>query len=323
MQWDLEGLHWPHRQTSRFVTAAGLRWHVQQFEGPSKLSKPIHATHQPAKPMALLLHGTGASTHSWRGLAPLLAKNFSVVAVDLPGHAFTSMPAGGPSSPRLSLTGMANAVQTLLSTENFKPDLVVGHSAGAAIAARMCLDGGIAPHLLVALNGAFLPLGGLAGQFFSPAAKLLAATPFVPTFFSKRAANPVVLQRLIDGTGSKLDVQGLALYSLLVKNASHAAGALGMMANWNLNALGRDLAQLTTRLSLVVGSNDLTIPPTQASRVLAMLPPESGSFLTSLKGLGHLAHEERPELVADLIIGQFERQAESHITGDMTLTQNH
>jgi len=76
--WERDGRDWPNRSASRFVSAAGLRWHVQQFG---------------TGPVALLVHGTGASTHSWRGLAPILAESFSVVAPDLPGHGFTEAPA--------------------------------------------------------------------------------------------------------------------------------------------------------------------------------------------------------------------------------------
>ncbi len=299
--WERDGAHWPHRHASRFVQADGLRWHVQQFGGLSI----------PQLPVALLLHGTGASTHSWRGLAPLLAPHFNVLSLDLPGHAFTGMPSGGPSSAQLSLPGMARAVHALLQTLGVTPALVIGHSAGAAIGVRMCLDGLIAPQLTVGLNGAFLPLGGLAGQIFSPVAKLMASAPFVPKLFSWRATDPTVLQKLIDSTGSTLDATGLALYGKLVSNPGHAAGALGMMANWDLPQLARNLPLLKTPLCLVVGSNDRTIAPQQASRVLAMLPPSAestrsaGSMLVTLAGLGHLAHEERPEWVADVVLAQF------------------
>jgi magnesium chelatase accessory protein len=208
----------------------------------------------------------------------------------------------------LSLPGMARAVHALLQTLGVTPALVIGHSAGAAIGVRMCLDGLIAPQLVVGVNGAFLPLGGLAGQIFSPVAKLMAAAPFVPKLFSWRATDPAVLQKLIDSTGSTLDATGLALYGKLVSNPGHAAGALGMMANWDLPRLARDLPMLTTPLCLVVGSNDRTVAPQQASRVLAMLLPPTAtanSRLVTLEGLGHLAHEERPDWVADVVLAQF------------------
>jgi magnesium chelatase accessory protein len=292
--WERDGLDWPHREASHFVQAGGLRWHVQQFGG--QLAD---------LPVAVLIHGTGASTHSWRGLAPLLAPYFSVVTMDLPGHGFTSMPAGGAGSRELSLPGMAQAVNALLHALALKPSLVVGHSAGAAIAVRMCLDALMLPQLLVSLNGAFLPLGGLAGQLFSPVARLMAATPLVPQIFSWSAAEPRVLQKLVDGTGSVLDATGLALYGKLVRNPGHAAGALAMMANWDLETLVRDLPRLETPVRLMVGDNDLTISPRQARRVMALLGPAAHATLTTLPGLGHLAHEEKPDVVAARIYQQY------------------
>lgn len=292
--WERDGFDWPHRDASHFVQAGGLRWHVQQFGRPMA-----------SLPVAVLIHGTGASTHSWRGLAPLLAPHFSVVTMDLPGHGFTSMPAGGAGARELSLPGMAQAMAGLLAALALKPALVVGHSAGAAVAVRMCLDGLISPSLLISLNGAFLPLGGLAGQVFSPVAKLMAATPLVPRIFSWSAAEPAVLRKLVDGTGSTLDSTGLALYGKLVRNPGHAAGALGMMANWDLHALVRDLPRLATTIGLLVGANDRTITPRQARRVMALLGPRAHATLTTLAGLGHLAHEETPDVVAVQICHQY------------------
>lgn len=285
--WERDGLDWPHREASHFVQAGGIRWHMQRF-GDQGGNLPV----------ALLIHGTGASTHSWRGLAPLLAPYFSVVTLDLPGHGFTSMPAGGAGSRQLSLPGMAQAISALLQVLALEPSLVVGHSAGAAIAVRMCLDGLISPKRVVSLNGAFLPLGGLAGQVFSPVAKLMAATPLVPRIFSWSATEPTVLQKLVDGTGSVLDATGLALYGKLVRNPGHAAGALGMMANWDLHPLLRDLPRFQTVIRLIVGSKDRTISPRQAQQVMDLLGPAACATLTTLPGLGHLAHEEKPDMLA-------------------------
>ena len=297
LTWESDGVDWPNRQHSRFVVAANLRWHIQQFGAL--------ATHAPA---ALLIHGTGASTHSWRSLIPLLTQNFKVLAMDLPGHAFTQMPLGGGSSQQMSLPGMATALAELLKTLNIKPALIIGHSAGAAIGVRMCLDGLVAPQLLVSINGALLPLGGLAGQLFAPAARLMSVIPFVPKLFSWQASSPAVLQKLIDSTGSKLDTEGMALYGRLVSNPGHAAGALGMMANWDLPQLGADMPRLKTPLSLIVGSNDQTVLPRQAARLRALWPVaalQPQPHLSMLDGLGHLAHEERADLVAAIVMDQF------------------
>lgn len=293
--WERDGHDWPHREASQFIDAGGLRWHVQRFacQAPVAPAGP---------PVILLLHGTGASTHSWRGLAPGLAHQAEVLSLDLPGHGFTAAQGGEISGQTLSLPGMAMAVGQLLGQLALRPTLVVGHSAGAAIAVRMCLDHLIAPRQLIGLNAALLPLGGLAGRFFSPVAKLMAATPLVPRLFAWQAGDPNVLQRLIDSTGSQLDPTGLALYGRLVRNAGHAAGVLGMMAHWDLDALARELPRLQTPLNLVVGAGDRTVPPAQAVQVMARLAAVAKGRLHTMAGLGHLAHEERPDLVTPLVL---------------------
>jgi magnesium chelatase accessory protein len=297
LNWDHDGHNWPHRAHSRFVQAAGFNWHVQLFGETADL------------PTVLLLHGTGASTHSWRGLIPLLTPHFKVLSLDLPGHAFSDMPPGGASSQQMSLPGMAQAIGELLATLKVSPALIIGHSAGVAIAVRMVLDGLAVPTQIIGINAALQPLGGLAGQVFSPVAKLMSALPFVPSLFAWQATQPSVLQRLVSSTGSKLDTEGMALYGQLVSNPGHAAGALGMMANWDLPQLALDLPRLAVPLSLIVGSNDHTVPPRQAARLRALWPASSASPvppLTTLPNLGHLAHEERPDMVATPILEQWE-----------------
>jgi magnesium chelatase accessory protein len=290
LNWERDGHDWPHREHSRFVHAAGLQWHVQAFPPPG-----------PDAPLVLLLHGTGASTHSWRDVAPVLAQRFAVLACDLPGHGFTDMPAGDQGVRCLSLVGMAACLGELLRALAVSPALLVGHSAGAALALRMVLDGAAAPRAVVGINAALLPLRGLPGQLFAPAARLMAAAPVVPRLFAWRAANPGVLRRLVASTGSTLDAQGLAWYGRLVRNPGHAAGALGMMAHWDLPALARDLPRLATPLHLLVGTADRTVSPREAPRVERLLAPQARRAITRLEGLGHLAHEEQPAQVAALV----------------------
>ncbi|ARO56661.1 alpha/beta hydrolase [Methylorubrum zatmanii] len=281
--WELDGRDWPHRAASHFVEAAGLRWHVQEFG-------------EPDAPGLLLLHGTGAATHSWRGLAPLLAERFRVVAPDLPGHGFTD-----PLPPRrLSLPGMAEAVGDLVTALGLNPRLAIGHSAGAAVLARMCVDRRIDPDLLVALNGALTPFPGVASFLFPGIARMLFLNPVTPKVFAW-SADRAAVRRLIDGTGSRLDPQGLDLYRRLFTRPGHVAGALGMMANWDLPALARDLPRLETRTLLVVGGDDKAIKPDDSFALRERL---RSARVELLRGLGHLAHEEAPERVAKIILAE-------------------
>ena len=279
--WARDGADWPNRAYSRFVTAGGLTWHVQVMgQGPA----------------IFLAHGTGAATHSWRGLAPALATHFMVVSADLPGHGFTGVPAWHG----LSLPGMARDLQKLFLALDVSPVLVVGHSAGAAILARMCLDGLIKPAGLVSLNGAFIPFAGPAGQIFAPLARLLVGLPMLPRLFAWRAKDSRVVDRLLDGTGSKIDAEGAEFYARVIRNPDHAAAALRMMAHWDLEPLMRDMPRFSPKLLLVVGGKDRLIPPSDATKLRALVP---GAEIFVLPEAGHLAHEEEPAETAARIVG--------------------
>lgn len=283
LQWPQDGAGWPLAEASGLVEVDAQRWFVQRLgRGPA----------------LLLLHGTGASAHSWRALLPRLAERFDVLAPDLPGHGFSGLPPAGG----MTLPGIAAALGALLRRLRLRPVLIVGHSAGVAIAVRLCLDGLAAPRAMLGFNPALAPWAGAAGRFFAPLARLLAAAPLVPDLFAWRAGSPAALARLIDGTGSTLEAEGLALYARLVRNPGHVEGALAMMANWDLPALWRDLPGLRVPLRIVVGGADRAVPPAQARAVLQRLPPSPLAGIVEAPALGHLAHEERPDWAVDQVL---------------------
>ncbi|MBC7770051.1 MAG: alpha/beta fold hydrolase [Phycisphaerales bacterium] len=286
--WDVEGAAWPNRTASRFVEAAGLRWHVQVMgEGP-----PL-----------LLLHGTGAATHSWRALAPLLARSYTIVAPDLPGHGFTSPPR---QRSDMALPSVARSVGALADALDIAPHAIVGHSAGAAIAVRMSLDGLAAPRAIVSINGALLPFGGPLGRWAPDLARVLFANPMTLSYFAHRAAQPGAIARLMHGTGSTLDAEGLDYYERLFRTLGHLEGTVGLMAHWDLYALKRDLPNLRTRMTLIAAERDRAVPVRAARDVARMLP---GAGVVLAPGLGHLAHEEAPDLIAGYVLDALRNQA--------------
>jgi putative magnesium chelatase accessory protein len=266
-------------RAARCVEAGGVRWSVQVTgRGPS----------------LLLLHGTGASSHSFRDLAPLLAAHFTVIVPDLPGHARTSTPP--PSG--MSVDGMARSTAALLAALDARPRIAVGHSAGAAILARMALDRHLELDAWIGLNAALLPLAGLV-RLLSPMAKLMAVAPGASRLFTGIAHDDRAVQRLIDSTGSRIDAEGSRQYAALMRDRRHVAGAIAMMAAWDLDRTHAQLPGLRPAPLLIVGGNDRTVAPSQATRLAARLP---GTEVVVLPTLGHLAHEEAPVQVSALIV---------------------
>jgi magnesium chelatase accessory protein len=280
-QWSQLGKTWPHNQTSQFVSAGGIKWHVQIMG---------------SGPPLLLLHGTGAATHSWAGLMPQLAQNFTIIAPDLPGHGFTDTPNGFG----LSLPGMSQLIMRLLETLDIEPVALIGHSAGAAICADMALAGAVKPQHLIAINGAFKPFEGLAAHIFPVAAKLIVLNPITILALAAGGGDHDRVRKLLASTGSRVDETLLTHYADLFGTAGHVNGVLGMMARWELHKLVPRLPGLATPMTLIVGAGDTMVPP-DVSRHVAKLVPNSN--LIELPKLGHLAHEEAPDILADTIRG--------------------
>ncbi|MEM6909227.1 MAG: alpha/beta fold hydrolase BchO [Pseudomonadota bacterium] len=283
LDWNREGRLWPHREASTFIKLGKARWHVQQMGA----GEPV-----------LLLHGTGGSVHSWRGLMPLLAKDHQVIAVDLPRHAFTT----GHVPEDMSLPRMARTLADLLDTLEITPSAVVGHSAGAALALQMALDHRMTGPI-IGLNSAVRPFPGPAAQIFPAIAKVLFVNPFVPRVFSGAAAFPGEAERfLFRATGSRLQPADLACYRALLRNPRHTKGALAMMANWDLPSLRERMSEVTNPIKLIHSDKDAAIPLDWAREAHSWLPTSS---LDVLEGYGHLAHEEAPDRAASLVRGLF------------------
>ncbi|MFN3936495.1 MAG: alpha/beta fold hydrolase BchO [Gemmobacter sp.] len=267
---------WPFRDRSRLVPVRPHLWHVQDLG---------------AGPDLLMLHGAGASTHSWAGLVPLLAADFRAILIDLPGQGYTRLGA----RDRCGLAAMTEDVATLIRHEGWRPLAVIGHSAGAAIALQLALaEPDLAP-AVVGINAALGNFEGVEGWLFPLLARLLALNPLVPRVFARLSGTEAQVRRLIASTGSDLPPADLARYVALVRKPEHVDATLAMMAQWRLDRLIAALPRIAAPVLLIVGETDRAVPPSVSRDAAKRLPQAE---LVCLPGLGHLCHEEEPAAVA-------------------------
>ncbi len=263
---------WSHVEHSSFHSAADVRWHVQRLGAPDAADR------------VLLLHGTGASTHSFRGLMEAAADEFDVLAVDLPGHGFSS---SLPPS-RSDTHGVAAALGMLLEHLDFSPTILLGHSAGVAVALRGILDKVLPAVPTISVNGAPVALGGFAGRWFAPFARVLAERTLLARLIARRAHTRRAVAALLRATGTPYRFEDVTFYQHLMADPEHVGGALRMMAAWDLPALERDLSGVRSPVRLLVAPDDRTLPRDYLARVLAALPHAT---TRCLKAPGHLSHE--------------------------------
>lgn len=280
MDWAREKADWPLAEFSRFSLCKPHHWHIQEMgKGP----------------LLLLLHGAGGATQSFRHLMPLLAAQYHVVAIDLPGQGLTRL---GTQS-RCGLVPMAHDIAKLCAQEGWQPAAVIGHSAGGALALELLTHLSPPAPPVIGINAALSEFKGFAGVLFPIMAKGLAMLPGVAALFTASNANPKSVQRLISGTGSDIPVDDQRFYRRLVGDRAHVNATLQMMAQWDLRPLLKRLPLSGAVGMLITGDKDRAVPPATSDRVAAQVP---GLVHVPLQGLGHLAHEEDPERIAELIL---------------------
>ena len=77
----------------------------------------------------VLLHGLASSCHIWDLVAPRLAENFSVIALDQRGHGLSDKPDTG-----YDFSTVARDLMGVIEKRNLEKPVVVGHSWGADVA---------------------------------------------------------------------------------------------------------------------------------------------------------------------------------------------
>ena len=88
----------------------------------------------------LLLHGYPQTHVLWRKIAPLLAKNYTVICSDLRGYGDSDKPKSDKKHFAYSKTNMALDQQELMKKLGYNEYYLVGHDRGGRVAHRMAID---------------------------------------------------------------------------------------------------------------------------------------------------------------------------------------
>ena len=267
---------------SRFVEVDGIEFHYKQA-GPDSAPCTI-----------VLLHGFGASSFSWRDTLPSLGGECRVIAFDRPGFGLTGRPLPGDRTGANPYSPEAHADQTvgLMDALGVEQAVLVGHSAGAAVAAQVAARHPARVSALALEAPAIYGDGGVPG-WLGPLLRTPQARRVGPLFVRRLAgAQSDDFIRSAFADPSKVTAAVLEGYRLPLR-AENWDRAL-----WEFTAAPRstDVAGLLPKLrvpALVIsGGRDTFVPPTDSRRVADALP---GAATFVLPDAGHIPHEESPE----------------------------
>jgi magnesium chelatase accessory protein len=279
--------NWPLRELSNSVSAGQMEWHVQM--AGAELTRE-----GAAKPIALLLHGTGSSAHSWAELLPVLATTHWVIAPDLPGHGFTI----SHQSEQLSLTLITHKLAELLRALGVEQiDSIIGHSAGATLGLQYSLLYP-APKRILGLNPSLVSLPSFYHSFLAPLINPIATSSFVSSMIADLLPFTSMIDKLLDSTNSKLNGIQRERYKLLFKQKNHINGSLNFMAATDIPNLLTHANEITSELIFLVANQDSWV---QKEELLAVIHRYFPRSTVIQKDGGHLFHEANPDTALALI----------------------
>ena len=243
------------------------------------------------KPPILLIHGFASSTYTFRRIIPFLQKQYSVIAVDLPGFGKSEK----STSFIYSFQNYAKLMIECIHQFGYSNTHIVAHSMGGQIALNMAL---IAPEKINKL--VLLCSSG----YLKRAKKFLIFTSYLPYFekfvhyYIQRKGikhhlrnvffdQTLINDELIQEFGKPLNEKGF--YKALIRLLRHREGDL----------LPKQLRDIHVPTLLIWGEEDRVVPVEVGQRLVSDLPDAQ---LITYEKTGHLITEERPELVFNNIM---------------------
>jgi pyruvate dehydrogenase E2 component (dihydrolipoamide acetyltransferase) len=234
----------------------------------------------PAGAPVVFLHGFGADLLTWSLCLAPLARDYRLIALDLPGHGRSCADVG-----EATLGFMTQWLDEALDVLGVRAAHLVGHSMGAKIALGFALSHGERVESLSLISPA-----GLGGDFHHDtlSAFLDANTPDAAEALARHLLGPRGQSMGPALTRSLLEANGDPARSLALKKLLGQARTYGLA----LSPEGFDWSRIRCPVSIQWGDHDRLIPLPEPHR----LPPHTP--VQVIAGAGHLPHMEAPNAVA-------------------------
>lgn len=253
----------------------------------------------------ILLHGFGASVFSWREVSKPLADYGRVIAFDRPAFGLTGRPlvGGWQGVNPYSLDEQVEITVGLMDELEIDRVILVGHSAGGAVAAAAALQYPQRFSALILVDAAIYSTNGIPG-WLQPILNTALVDKWGP-YFARTVANGQfnrLLERawhdpakitpsIRDGYREPFMVDGWdqALWELI--------------KTFQKTGLENQIEQLQIPVLVLSGDDDRVIPVEESLRLAREIP---GAEVQILPACGHIPQEECPQAFLDRVISFLE-----------------
>ncbi len=260
---------------SRFVTVDGVDIHYKQAGS--------------GEPALVLLHGFPSSAFTWREVLAPLSEDHTVVAYDRPGFGLTERPLSWSGQNPYSPEAQPELLIGMLDQLGIDRAILVGNSAGGALAVETALK---YPDRVEALVLAAPAVGrertGASLQQFlfnTPQGRRLG-----PLLVRKVQELGLELAKTAWHDPTKITDEIWAGYTLPLKADNWDRGLLEVvLSSGNRTDLSQRLGELDLPVLVVTGDDDRVVPTENSIKVAGQIP---GAELAVLPACGHAPQEE-------------------------------
>ena len=269
---------------SDFIDVNGQVVHVRDV-GPRDDAAPI-----------VLIHGTGASLHTWEGWVQALQSGRRVITFDLPGFGLTGPFAGRYTPDDYGGDTYARFVLDLLDVLKVPRAVLGGNSLGGEVAWRVAVMAPPRVERLVLVDA--------AGPDFEPESVplgfLIARIPVLNRLTEELLPRPLVAASLANVYGDPRRVSPELVdryFELTLREGNRRA--LGLrLRQFVRGEHAERIATIGQPTLILWGGRDRLIPPAVGRTFQSSI---RGSQLVVFDELGHVPHEEDPARTAEAV----------------------
>ena len=250
---------------------------------------------------ALLLHGFASSARMWDTIIEHSDMDATWWAVDLPGFGETPAPEG-----IITIDEHVAAVIRFVEAHNLKPNLVMAHSTGGAIALKLAITRPDLVEKMVVISpvvtGEFTS-GGVFSKIVRSqlGTALLRSTPALLEILQKSR----IAERFTSLAGIGVDNMEVKQQMITDFHAMNPVSSIETMISLAQHNMTQFLTEIQQPILVIVGDKDLTVPCSEGKLAAQYMPHAE---IKIFAGAYHHPHEEQPvefaAAVRDFLIAQ-------------------
>ena len=237
----------------------------------------------------LLIHSVGQSLFTWRNVFAELSDNYRVIAIDLPGHGYSSR----PDSFSYTADDIAYVINSFLDVLNVKSAHMIGFSLGAMYMMRF-----LSLYPRRAANCIAISPGGVTEQM--PKLIHQMQTPLVATFARNLYTASNVRDMLTEcfADPALVDDHVVRQYYEPISDGLAREALMYALRNFDMEAIAEGLLPVEHEVLVLWGKNDSWHPPAGSVYFQSLL--RAGRYYL-VRNAGHLLQEEAPVKLLEIV----------------------